>query len=276
MKICYLGNDYFLECLKNIYMSSNEIIYVFADNTDNEFVFNDQIKSFCCLNNIPIIEEKISKNQVEGLIFEGNCDLLISAGYSSHIPVIDDLRYRAINVHPTLLPIGKGPWPWPYLILKDIEESGVTIHKISERYDSGDILMQRKFPIPTNSSVELVTHRSHILAAEMIQECLKSFEQFWLCAKRQSEPGEWWGMPTIKDRTIRTTMDLHQIIRVVNAFGHYGSFLFLNGQLIHIKKATGWESDNAIEPSQVIYRSVNEIVVTVKGGYLCIADYQIV
>ena len=68
--------------------------------------------------------------------------MFIIAEYSYLVPDTD-VKY-AINIHPTLLPNGRGPTPLPYLINAP-EFSGVTIHKICNKFDSGDIIYNPKY-----------------------------------------------------------------------------------------------------------------------------------
>lgn len=275
MKICYLGNDFFYQCLVSLIECSHSVIQVITNHTDDMFIFNDQIKHISSSNRIPLFEGKADKSQIEELFYKKNCDLFISAGYAHLIPVLDDPGFKAVNIHPSLLPVGRGPWPLPYFILKQMTHGGVTIHKLAEEYDTGDILLQKSFIIEKDACVEMLTHRAHILAAKMVTELIGSLDRLWDNAKKQDGSGEWWKMPNIKDRTIKAGMDIQQILRIVRAFGHYGSYMFLDSNLVFVKNATGWEDDGELEPGKVVYRSPHELVITVKNGYFCITDYVV-
>ena len=70
--------------------------------------------------------------------------MLIVAGYPWKIPVSE--KIRQLNIHPAYLPIGRGSWPMLVAIQRGTD-SGVTLHKLSEQFDAGDILLQEKIKI---------------------------------------------------------------------------------------------------------------------------------
>jgi len=54
----------------------------------------------------------------------------------------------SINLHPSLLPLYRGPNPWFWQYHKMEREGGVTVHFIDEKEDSGEIIGQAPYPIP--------------------------------------------------------------------------------------------------------------------------------
>lgn len=68
-------------------------------------------------------------------------ELILVAGYPWKIPVSQSIKQ--VNIHPAFLPVGRGSWPMPAAILKGVD-LGVTIHKLSDRFDEGDIWLQIK------------------------------------------------------------------------------------------------------------------------------------
>ena len=83
--------------------------------------------------------------------------LFIVASYGKIIPkrFLDIPAHGALNVHPSLLPLYRGPSPLESQILDGADERGeigVTIMKMDEEMDHGPILAQREleFPIPNS------------------------------------------------------------------------------------------------------------------------------
>ena len=142
MKIAYIGIDLFLPALEFLKKINCEVLEIFSCPTDNFTEFNTGIINFAKQYNIPYKLEKISENDFERLYNKG-CEAVICAGYYYKIPVYK--KIPSVNIHPSLLPYGRGSWPMPYEILLDNRKSGVTIHKISSALDEGDILLQRYF-----------------------------------------------------------------------------------------------------------------------------------
>lgn len=53
----------------------------------------------------------------------------------------------ALNVHPSLLPANRGPDPLFWAFRNGDDEAGVTVHRMNEAFDGGDIAMQEAIPL---------------------------------------------------------------------------------------------------------------------------------
>jgi methionyl-tRNA formyltransferase len=71
-------------------------------------------------------------------------DLLVSWFWTTRLPMalVRAARLGGIGAHPSLLPRHRGPDPTYHAILAGDRETGVTVHRIEEDYDTGAILAQ--------------------------------------------------------------------------------------------------------------------------------------
>jgi methionyl-tRNA formyltransferase len=76
-------------------------------------------------------------------------DLLCVAAFPFRLAssILGIPRWGALNVHPSLLPRHRGPAPLFWTYHADDRETGVTIHWMDERLDTGDIVLQQAVPI---------------------------------------------------------------------------------------------------------------------------------
>jgi methionyl-tRNA formyltransferase len=76
-------------------------------------------------------------------------DLFITASYGQLIPwkSITSCSWGGINIHPSLLPRWRGADPTPWTILANDHQTGVTIVKLSQEFDEGTILAQKKVTV---------------------------------------------------------------------------------------------------------------------------------
>ena len=76
-------------------------------------------------------------------------DLIISASYGQKIPAetIQKAALGGLNIHPSILPRWRGADPVPWAILSDDHQIGVTVVTLSEEFDQGLIIAQKKIPI---------------------------------------------------------------------------------------------------------------------------------
>lgn len=87
-----------------------------------------------------------------------DADLLILANSTQIVPatVLAALRGRAVNFHPGLLPAYAGLHTHQWAIRNGDTAFGVTLHRVEEGVDTGDILAERRFAIaPEDTGLSL-------------------------------------------------------------------------------------------------------------------------
>ena len=126
-------------------------------------------------------------NYVEALLKQleqWDTQLIALAGYMIKIPseIIDKYKDRIVNIHPSLLPKygGKGFYGKKVhrAVIDNKEEiSGCTVHMVTEEYDQGPILGQRKVPVRKSDDPETLAKRilkeEHKLFPEIIAKLAK-------------------------------------------------------------------------------------------------------
>lgn len=88
-------------------------------------------------------------------------DLLLSAFFNQRIgeTVCAIPRLGGVNIHPSLLPDLRGVDPVFHAGLRDVEELGVSVHRLSPELDGGELLAQEIVAIAPHSSVLASTAR---------------------------------------------------------------------------------------------------------------------
>lgn len=223
MKIAYLGYDILIECLKMIWKQGHEIMRIYTIPSGDDYDLNDQILAFGASCSVPVVTERICDEDLDYLLSNG-CELLICAGYPYRIPIRAQLR--AINIHPELLPRGRGIWPMPVTILRQFERGGVTIHKLSEEFDAGDILLQTSYKIEERETLITLTDKIQKTSVCMLQDCLNHFERLYENAVPQEpERAKHWPDPSGQERIITLQMNAEETDRRLRAFAGYGCIL---------------------------------------------------
>ena len=107
-------------------------------------------------------------------------DLVVMAGFMRILTPIVTEKIRAINVHPSLLPLFKGG----NAIQKSFESSetkgGISVHWVTSELDGGEVIAQASFEKDNAESLESFTekirHLEYKLLPETIVGILKSSE----------------------------------------------------------------------------------------------------
>jgi len=89
------------------------------------------------------------KRSLEPLFRAYAPDLVICIGFPWLFPqaALDVPRLGAINVHPSKLPLYRGPIPLPWAVRNGETEIAMTVHRMDANFDTGAILAQAPVPV---------------------------------------------------------------------------------------------------------------------------------
>ena len=107
-------------------------------------------------NHIPIIDTRdINSTQAIDFIENHKPDILLCAHFNQLLkePIFSIKKMQCINIHPSLLPSYKGVDPVFFAMRDNVDEIGVTLHKMDENFDSGDILSQTAMKMDSTKSL---------------------------------------------------------------------------------------------------------------------------
>lgn len=256
MKIAYAGFDLFYPALVSLYDSGCEIVKIFSCKVDNVTEFNTAVTDFARAHNIPITYDRITTEDLVGLR-DSKVDALFCAAYYYRMPIIND--FKMLNIHPSLLPMGRGSWPMPVAILRGDKYSGVSVHKMEQSFDTGEILMQKPFVIGSNETLSTFMDKIYALLPDMINSLVSNLDYYYNNAAAQGE-GEYLECPNERDYVIDKNSDFDYADRVCRAF--YGFYvIYDDGEREHrLRNFRALKGDN----KNAQYK--------IKGGYLTSAQ----
>jgi methionyl-tRNA formyltransferase len=92
----------------------------------------------------------LTQPSVQTLLASTEPDLVVSWFWTRRIPatIVALAHHGGVNVHPSLLPRHRGPDPYFWTLYREDAETGVTVHRITDAYDEGAVLLQRRVPVP--------------------------------------------------------------------------------------------------------------------------------
>lgn len=96
-------------------------------------------------------------------------DWIALAGFLKRFPLHPDFVTRTVNIHPALLPDFGGPGMYGDRVHKAVlaarrDETGATVHFVTERYDEGAAIAQIVVPVRAEDSPQTLADR--VFAAE--------------------------------------------------------------------------------------------------------------
>ncbi|MCI0505518.1 MAG: hypothetical protein L0Z73_05345 [Gammaproteobacteria bacterium] len=273
MKIAYCGYDFFHACLNELLTSEYDVYRVFTFPCDNRFNFNQYMHAICKKHNLPLSEERIDDDAVKELEAEG-CELIITAGYKYKIPALNGCSIRGVNIHPALLPVGRGIWPLPWTILTGQAQSGVTIHKLSETYDAGEILAQQQFSLDSSERLESLSAKAQLLATRLLRTVIRDFERYWENALPQAGDVVDWGMPARQHRTLMWQNGVEELDRICRAFGKFGCFGFFDHRNWVVYGLSAWKEQHNFAAGSVVHKTNTEMIVAASDGFVTLLYFE--
>lgn len=224
MKIVFAGFDLMAPALEAL-ARDNKLMRLFTCRVDGVYETNDRVIALAKERNVPYTLDRITKDDIDRLLGDG-CELLISAGYYYLIPVDD--RLPMVNIHPSLLPYGRGAWPMPLAILDGLTESGVTVHKTERSFDTGDILLQERFTLADDETLKSFMDKVNARLPMMMHRLTADFDTLWQNATPQGE-GEYQQQPDPEQYVLTPKDTVKYADRVLRAFFGFPCF-YRNGE----------------------------------------------
>lgn len=217
MKIAYIGIDLLYPALPALAAAGCEVVEIFTCPTDNETEFNLKITAFAQAHGIPYTASRMTGTDIARLKGKG-CKAAVCGGYYYRLPV--DPEFPIINIHPALLPIGRGAWPMPLVILRERKETGITLHRVAQGFDEGDILLQERVAVSPKDDLESLMDKLTAPLPEMMATLAADFDALLANARPQGE-GEYWPCPDERDYPITPDTPYADADRILRAFYGY-------------------------------------------------------
>ncbi len=127
--------------------------------------------------NFPVLtfDEKLWTSETfNSVLAVTNLGVVALFGHLIPQEIISRLSPSLVNLHPSLLPLGRGADPVAWAIMER-EKQGATIHVVEETLDTGPIILQTE--IPTNFGMS--SGQIYKLASEELMRLYKMFHEIW-------------------------------------------------------------------------------------------------
>lgn len=147
------------------------------------------VKSVALKYGIPVFQPKsVSKAEGFETLVKLNPNIIITAAFGKILRknVLEYPEKGCWNVHASLLPKYRGAAPIQRAIENGEKETGITIYKMAEALDAGDIAIQKAIPIDINDNLGAVYNKLVELAKEIIIEFLEKFDSLTLVSQDDS------------------------------------------------------------------------------------------
>jgi len=230
-------------------------------------------------HNLPIYQPRVAKEkEFIDLIRNLEPDLIVVVAYGQILPkeILDIPPLGAIGVHPSLLPKYRGAAPINWAIINGERITGVTIFRLCEKLDSGDIILQRAIEILPGETAGGLSDRLAKFGADLLLEAIKDMKEGRIHLVKQDE-GLASYAPCLKkeDGLIDWERSAKEIANLICGLDPWPSaYTYLNGELLKLFKAKVASLDKVAEPGTILEIESKGMKVATRDGAVLIEEIQ--
>lgn len=224
---------------------------------------------------VPLLQpERLSLAALEGR----SADLGVVAAYGQLIKadVLTRPRLGMIGVHPSLLPKYRGAAPINWALLKGERITGMSIFRLVERLDAGEILLQESVQVLPEDDAETLGRRLALLGAECVVRAVRQLESGRVQAAAQDEAQSTYAPKLTKAQGRinwhSAAADIAALVRATVPWP--GAWTVWRGEVLKIWRALAAEDGGPAAPGTVVRASESGIAVKAGRGLLVIQELQ--
>lgn len=187
---------------------------------------------------------KVNSDEFYELATSYNCDLFVSMSFNQIFRnrIINLPQLKTINCHAGKLPFYRGRNILNWALINDEKEFGITVHYIDEGIDTGDMILQRTFPITDNDNYSTLLEVAYKECATILYDAIKIIQKEDFKPIKQSDihpVGFYCGVRGSGDEIINWDLTSREVFNFIRALCQPGpkAITFKNGDIIKINKA---------------------------------------
>ncbi len=290
MKIIFMGTPQVAaETLKELINSKHEIVCVVTQpdrpkGRGQKIVFSP-VKELALQNDLPLDQpEKVKNNKVFASLLKSlNPDVIVVVAYGMILPkeILDIPKNGCLNVHASLLPKYRGAAPVQWALLNGETETGITVMKLDELLDTGDIILQEKVKIEDNDNAITLLNKLFDLGKGTLLRVLDQIENGTVKYIKQND-AQATNAPMIKKESgeidwRKSAVEIHNRIRAMVPWP--GAHTFYKEKLLKI-----WATEIHLLELETKFKLPGTIVQVVKNlgfivatgkGHLLVTEVQL-
>jgi methionyl-tRNA formyltransferase len=287
MKIVFFGTSQFaVPSLQALKESRHKIEAVFTQpdrkGGRNLQTIESPVKKWAKKQDVDLYQpEKISDEK--DTLKEKKADVFVVVGYGNILPedIINLPKYYSVNVHPSLLPEYRGAAPVNWAIINADNKTGVTVYKLSQEIDGGDILLKKKVKIERSDTNITLNEKLAKEGADLLLEALEKIEKGEIQPVPQEESLVTYAPKLKKEDGLidwqKPAEDIHNLIKGTKKWP--SAFTYFNGKLLKIYEAEvikGKELKEKAKAGEIVkVKKGSGIIVKTKKDYLNILKLQL-
>ena len=243
-------------------------------------------------NKIPLeISKNINSDEFIERMKSYDVDLFVSMSFNQIFKseIMNLPKFKTINCHAGKLPYYRGRNILNWALINDEKEFGITVHFMDEGIDTGDIILQKSYPITDDDDYGTLLERAYTGCADILYESIKRIQSGEVNLIKQDtidRVGMYCGRRQAGDEVINWASTSREIFNFVRALCEPGPMACsaLDEEVIRINRVKMIENAKPYIniPGQIIGKTEQGFYVKTKdtfvdglvSKYAEMADYQ--
>lgn len=283
MKVVVFGEDiYTSTVIESLIESGHKVLLIVTPEYYNENYII--LKETALKYHIGFIKTKnVNSAEVESYLEKVKPELIVAVHLRKilHKEIFSQAARGAINVHPSLLPRYRGLSPQHQVILHGDDESGVTVHFIDADIDTGEIIVQKKFPVSKEDYILDIQAKMLNIYKTIAVEALNLLEDVSFKPMKQGlTQVSYFGPLKKSDRKIDLTKSKQEVYRLIRAVSLPYKGAFYNNYTIWMAKIPDAAREIELKtkyPDVGVYfnKKDDEIIIRLSDGIVISDDFEI-
>ena len=227
MKIIYIGSSNALSIFpfQDLIASNQHEICALAFDDDLNHHFNviitNTIQSLTINNSIPLIRLNKNFTSVLSQFKQLEPDIILVSCYARKLPLalLSIATIGSFNIHPSLLPSYRGPTPLFWQFRDGVDDFGITIHRMDDEFDTGNIVSQKKIKMPDGLSILKATDLLAQTASDLLLNTLNEIEnQSFFERDQKNLMSSYQSFPSHEDYSVSVLWTAKRIFNFIRAY----------------------------------------------------------
>lgn len=285
MRVVFMGTpDFSVGTLEALIEAGHEVVGVVSQPDKPKGRKNTlqptPVKEAAIKHGLPVYQPvKIREQECVETLRALQPDVIVVVAFGQIISreILDIPSYGCINVHASLLPKYRGAAPIQWAVIDGEAESGVTIMRMDEGLDTGDMIAKVIVPLATDETGGSLFEKLSIAGASLLVKTLDSLKDGSAVYEKQPKESTTPYAAMIKKQMGRVdfTKSAIQIERLIRGLAPWPSaFTSVNGKTIKLWSALVSNEDTSLSPGTVVRTDQQGIWVQTGAGLVGITELQ--
>ena len=262
MRIIFMATpDFAIPALQALLDSEHEVVAVYTRAPQpkgrGQRIIETPIHQLAKQHHITVYTPfSLKEVEAQRVFLSHQADIAVVVAYGLILPkaILEACPLGAINIHASLLPRWRGAAPIQRAIEAGDPKTGVTIMRMDEGLDTGDMLLKGELVIDSTTTAEMVHDGLSVLGGELLLQALAGLAKGTLqSTKQEDEKSTYASKLTKEEAHINWDNDAEVIERKIRAFNPYpGAYGIINGEKIKILSAVVEQGGENVQPAVVL------------------------